>query len=157
VGYSPWLGSTGVGSYNLYDSATTTALTATADALPTNGETIYARINTIYAGGASFSNDYTFTAASVPMAMLTTPTPSTTLSGSKVTFAWTAGTGATGYSLWVGSSGPGSDNLYVSHEITALSATATNLPTNGATVYVRLYTIYGSTSKYTDYTYTAAP
>jgi len=157
VGYSLWLGSTGVGSFNLYDSGTTTALTATANALPTNGETIYARLYTIYPGGISVSTDSTYTAVSGAMAMLTTPTPSTTLAGSKVTFTWSAGLGATGYSLWIGSTGPGSDNLYVSHETTALTATATGLPTNSSTVYVRLYSIYNGSSKYTDYTYTAAP
>jgi hypothetical protein len=157
VGYSLWLGSTGVGSSNLYSSGSTTALTATANALPTNGETIYARINTIYAGGVAVSNDYTYTAINAPMATLTTPTPATTLAGAKVTFTWTAGTGATAYSLWVGSTGPGSSNLYSSHAITGLSATATGLPTNGSPVYVRLYTIYNGVSKYTDYTYTAAP
>jgi len=157
VAYSLWLGSTGVGSSNLYNSGATTALTATANGLPTNGSTIYARINTIYAGGVSVSTDSTFTAATGTTAMLTTPTPSTTLSGARVTFTWTAASGATGYSLWIGSTGPGSGNLYQSHQTTALTATATNLPTNGAPVYVRLYTIYNGTSRYTDYTYTAAP
>jgi predicted outer membrane repeat protein len=157
VGYSLWLGSTGVGSFNLYDSGATTALTAAANALPTNGETIYARVNTLYPGGLSVSNDYTYTAVNAPMATLTTPAPSSTLTGAKVTFTWTAATGATGYSLWIGSTAPGSSNLYVSHETTALSATATSLPTNGSPVYVRLYTIYNGVSKYTDYTYTAAP
>ena len=35
--------------------------------------------------------------------MLTTPTPGSTLTGSTVTFGWTAGTGATAYWLDVGS------------------------------------------------------
>ncbi len=158
VAYSLWLGSTGVGSSDLYHSGATTAISVTASGLPTNGETVYARLSTIYANGVSVSNDSTYTAANIALGMLSSPTPSTTLSGATVAFSWSAGTGATAYSLWLGSAGPGSNNLYQSHATTALTATATGLPTNGTTIYARLYTIYnGGVSKYIDYTYNAAP
>ena len=71
------------------------------------------------------------------------------------TFTWSAGTGATAYSLWVGTTGVGSNNLYVSGSTTSLSETVNNLPTNGGTVYVRLYTIFSGGSAHVDYTYTA--
>jgi len=45
----------------------------------------------------------------------------------------------------------------LSGETTALSATATKLPTNSSTVYARLYTNYNGVVRYTDTTYTAAP
>jgi len=153
-GYSLWLGSTGVGSHDLYSSGSTTATSATAYGLPTNGETIYARINTIY-NGVAVSNDYTYTAATLALAALTTPAPGSVLTGSKVTFQWSAATGGTGYSLWLGSTGPGSFNLFHSGATTALSATASGLPTNGSTIYARLYTYFNSVVRYTDYTYTA--
>jgi len=155
-GYSLWLGSTGVGSYNLYNSHETTGISATATGLPTNGETIYARLNVI-TNGIAVHTDYTYTAATLAQSALTSPTPGTTLTGSKVTFIWTATSGATGYSLWLGSTGVGSYNLYNSHETTATSATATGLPTNGETIYARLNVITNGAAVHTDYTYTAAP
>ena len=57
----------------------------------------------------------------------------------------------TGYYLWIGST-PGGYDLV---NIGPLSGTSTtiNLPTNGATVYVRLWTlINGSTFLYNNYT-----
>jgi hypothetical protein len=88
--------------------------------------------------------------------VLTTPGPGTVLAGPKVTFGWTAGTGnTTGYSLWVGSTGVGSSNLYHSGATTATSVTAAGLPTNGETVYARLFTYIDGVTVSTDYTYTA--
>jgi len=89
---------------------------------------------------------------------LTAPTPGTALAGPSVTFAWTAGTGVTGYGLWLGLNGAGSSDLYVSGLTTATSANVTGLPTKGATVYARLFWEIGSSSHtyYADYTYTEA-
>jgi len=72
-----------------------------------------------------------------------------------VTFTWTPSSGASGYSLWLGTTGPGSNNLYNSHETTATSATAKGLPTTGATIYARLNINFNGVAKYVDYTYTA--
>ena len=36
-----------------------------------------------------------------------------------------------------------------------LSRTVSGLPTNGSTIYVRLWSLIGSTWQFTDYTYTA--
>jgi hypothetical protein len=60
--YQLWLGSTGVGSHNLYESPAKTATSVTADNLPTNGKTIYARLITMYKGETAHI-DYKFTAA----------------------------------------------------------------------------------------------
>jgi ribosomal protein S8E len=60
--YSLWLGSTGVGSSDLYNSHSITATSATVSGLPTNGETIYARLNVI-TNGIAVHTDYTYTAA----------------------------------------------------------------------------------------------
>jgi hypothetical protein len=89
-------------------------------------------------------------------AALTSPAPGSVLAGSNVTFTWTTGTGVTDYDLWLGTSGPGSSSLYASGLTTATSVTVTSLPSKGATVYARLYSIINGVDHYTDYTYTEA-
>jgi hypothetical protein len=145
------LGSTGVGSSNLYNSGTVTGTTATATNLPANGEKIYARLYT-YFGATSVSADFTYTAAT--QSALTTPTPGSTFTSTNVTFDWTTAAGATKYLLHLGTTGVGSSNLFSSTEITATTATAIDLPGNGETIYARLFTYYGTAYAYTDYTYT---
>lgn len=153
-GYSLWLGSTGAGSNNLYDSHETTATSVTVNGLPTNGEAIYAEINTIFSGTSLHSNT-TYKAALLSQSQLTNPTPGSVLAGSTVSFTWSATSGATGYSLWLGSTGVGSNNLYDSGETTSLSATAKGLPTNGETIYARMNIIFNGASLHVDTTYTA--
>ncbi|MDR3771852.1 MAG: chitobiase/beta-hexosaminidase C-terminal domain-containing protein [Terracidiphilus sp.] len=155
-GYSLWLGSTGAGSINLYDSHETAGTSATANGLPTNGETIYARLYTIFNGNA-VSSDSTYKAATQAQSAITSPTPGSTLTGSTVTFNWTPTSGASGYSLWLGSTGAGSNDLYNSHETVGTSATAKGLPTNGETIYARLYINFNGVAQHVDSFYTAAP
>ncbi|HEY1901224.1 MAG TPA: choice-of-anchor D domain-containing protein [Terracidiphilus sp.] len=97
-----------------------------------------------------------FQAQTVIPAELTSPTPGTVLAGSSVTFTWTAGTGATGYGLWLGLNGAGSSDLYNSGITTATSVSANSLPTRGATIYARLFWEAGGVWYHTDYTYTEA-
>ncbi|MGB9144402.1 MAG: hypothetical protein WCC14_01145 [Acidobacteriaceae bacterium] len=78
------------------------------------------------------------------------------LAGSKVTFSWSAGTGATGYILRLGTT-VGAYSLHTTGPITATSATVSGLPTTGETIYARLYTYFGSSQVHTDYVFTAAP
>jgi kumamolisin len=86
-------------------------------------------------------------------ATITSPTPGT-LTSASTTFTWSAGSaGATGYYLNIGTS-PGGANLVNIGPLSGPSATV-NLPTNGATIYVRLWTVLnGTTWLYNDYTYT---
>ena len=72
----------------------------------------------------------------VQPAVLTSPTPSSTLPGAGATFAWTAGSGVSNYALQVGTY-PGANNI-ANQSTAALSLNVLGLPTNGATVYVRL-------------------
>jgi hypothetical protein len=153
TGYYLWIGSTGLGSNNLYNSAEKTGTNYTFNSMPTNGETVYVRLITNYNGTWAY-NDYTYTAAS--KAALTSPTPGSTLTGASVNFNWTAAANATGYYLWIGSTGVGSNNVYDSAEKTGTSYTFNSMPTNGQTVYVRLITNYNGTWVHNDYTYTAA-
>jgi hypothetical protein len=102
-------------------------------------------------------NPITASATFTPVAPagLVSPTLGTTLPGPAVTFNWTAAAGATGYRLLLGST-QGANDLYGSGTITATSATATGLPTNGETVYATLYTEFGSVQPSTGYTFVAA-
>src|SRR5437867_4209896 len=90
-------------------------------------------------------------------AVLTTPTPGSTFSGSTATFSWSAGAGATEYWLTIGTTGVGSNDVYGGSQGVNLSGTVSGLPTNGSPVYVRLWTLLGGASwQFNDYTYTAA-
>jgi hypothetical protein len=156
--YALRLGTT-VGSNNIYGSGNILATTVTAGNIPTNGATIYARLYTMY-GATQYYTDYTYTASTGvptnPSAVLISPAPNSVLAGASVKFTWSSVSGASGYALRLGTS-VGANNLYGSGIITGTSSTAGNLPTNGETIYARLYTYHGSTSVYTDYVFTAAP
>jgi len=54
----------------------------------------------------------------------------------------------------IGSTGVGSYNLFNSTPITAIQASVTGLPTNGTTLYVRLYSMINGAWQYNDYIYT---
>ncbi len=66
--------------------------------------------------------------------------PGSTLAGPSVTFSWTTAAGATGYYLWLGSTGVGTHNLYSSGLQAGNSVTPPALPTNGESIYARLFT-----------------
>jgi hypothetical protein len=87
---------------------------------------------------------------------MTAPAPGSGFSGSSVTFTWTSVSGAAGYALWLGSTGAGSHDLYYGGVHTPTSLTINGLPTNGETIYARLYTSIGGTLVAIDYTYKAA-
>jgi hypothetical protein len=140
-----------VGSNDLQGSGATTATSVSFGGLPTNGETIYVRLWTEL-NGSSLQADYTYTAAAE--AVMISPTQGSRLTDSSQTFTWTAATGATKYDIWLGSTGVGSNNLGGSGGTTTTSYRRNGLPTNGETIYVRLFTFYSGGSGYTDYTYT---
>jgi hypothetical protein len=139
-------------------SGSTTSYSVTD--LPTNGSTVWARWYYNVNGSWSYIDaSYTsFNAGGVPggdsIATISSPAPSSTLSGPSVTFSWTAGTGPTLYNLDIGSTVGG--NNYYSQQTSSLSAAVTGLPVNGSTVYVTLYSEIGGTWYSNPYTYTAA-
>jgi len=152
IGYYLEIGSTGAGSNNIYDSQEKTVTSYTFPYVPTNGETIYVRLYTRFSTGNWLYNDYTYTAAG---AVLSSPTQGSTFTGKSVTFTWNAAAGATGYYLEIGTTAPWSNNIYNSQEKTVTTYTFPYMPTNGETIYVRLYTNYNGTWVANDYTYTA--
>ena len=152
--YQLWLGTTGVGSQNLYDSGATKATTVIVSGLPTNGVTVYARLWSEISG-AWQSADLTYREAGTPvLPVLTTPAPASVLSGSSVAFTWSAGAGPVAYQLYLGTTGVGSHNLYESGSTKATTVTVSGLPTCGATMYARLWWEIDAAWKFADYTYT---
>jgi FtsP/CotA-like multicopper oxidase with cupredoxin domain len=146
--YSLWIGSTpgGVDLGNVV--LATTSYTAT---LPITGNPVYVRLWSMI-GGVWQSVDYTYTAATLVATMIS-PAPLSTLPGALVTFTWTAATGATQYSLWIGSTLGAVD---LGNVVLATTSYAATLPVKGAAVYVRLWSMIGGVWQFKDYTYTAA-
>ena len=146
------------GGNNYYSSGNLgNALTATVSGLPTNGTTVNVTLYTLVSGTWT-PNAYIYTAynAAAAEGVLTTPTPGSILTGSTVTFDWTAGSPGP-YSYWmdIGSSA-GGNNYYSSGNLGNVTTTTVyTLPTNGSTVYVTLYTLIGGVWTGTTYTYTA--
>jgi len=149
--YKLLLGTTGVGSSNLYSSGSITTTTATVASLPQTGVTVYAQLSSEI-GGVWQSNNYTFTESE--LAAMSTPAPSATLGTTNVVFTWTKGVGSTDYRLFLGTTGVGSLNLYNSGTLTTTTATVPSIPASGVTVYARLYSKIAGTWQSVDYTYT---
>ncbi len=153
--YELYLGSTGVGSSNLYNSGAVTGTSASVTGLPNNGETIYATLSW-YIQGTWFTANYLYTASGTPTpAALVTPTPGSKLAGASVAFTWTPGNIATQFQFFVGTTAAGSSNLYNSGIVTVLTETVTDLPTNGEPVYATLEWLINGTWYSANYTYTA--
>jgi len=152
--YELWVGSTGAGSSNLNYPGVTTGTTETVSGLPTNGKPLYVRLYS-KVGGVWQYHDYTYSASGGTPAVLTTPKPESTLASNSLAFSWSGGVGVTEYELWVGTTGVGSHNLNYPGLTTGISETISGLPTNGETLYVRLYSKISGAWQYNDYTYTA--
>ncbi len=154
------VGSTSGGN-NYYSSGNLgNVLTTTVNGLPTNGTTIYVTLYSMVAQ-SWIGNTYTYTAFSASPAggstpgVMNTPSPKSTLSGSTVTFNWTAGTGVTAYWVDVGSTA-GGNNYYSSGNLgNVFTTTVSGLPTNGSTVFVTLYSMISGVWTPNPYTYTA--
>ena len=153
------LGTTGQGSSDVYNAAhaTTTALSTGTISVPTYGVTLYARLYS-WINGAWQYNDYTYTESGAPVkAVLTTPAPGSTLTGTSVTFGWTAGGGVTKYEFRLGTTGPGSGDVYNASGTTTLALSSpliTGIPAYGVALYARLYSYINGAWQYNDYTYT---
>ncbi len=147
-----WVGTT-LGGNNLANFGGGSALSYTARNLPTDGSTVHVRLWSRINGALQY-NEYTYTAATVIEAEMITPVSSSVLPTGPVTFTWTSGTGVSTTYLWIGTQ-PGTHNVANFGGGMALSYTANNLPTDGDTLYVRLWSKIGSALQYSDYEYTA--
>ncbi len=105
-------------------------------------------------GGGTTAPPPTQAPASTP-ASISSPANGSTLPGSSASFSWGGASGAAEYFFYAGTS-QGSNNITGRSTGTGTSASVTNLPTNGSTVYVRLWTRFASGWQYRDFTYRAA-
>ena len=89
-------------------------------------------------------------------AALTAPTPGSGLSGSTVTFTWSAGNCASAYWLDVGTI-QGQGNIFGQNVGLVTSKTVSGIPTPSIPqlIYVRLWTMLNGTWQVNDYTYTS--
>ncbi|GEM_PF-1474790 len=150
---------TWVGGNTIYSSDQGTLTSATVTTLPVDGRTIYVRLWS-YINKQWVSNDYQYTAfssgGSTPVkAAITSPTPGSTLSGPSATFQWNTGTGASRYYLFAGS-WTGGNTIFSQDMATSTQATISNLPVDGSTIYIRLWSYINNTWDYNDYTYKAS-
>jgi hypothetical protein len=152
-----WTAGTGVTQYSLWFGSTPggtdvgnviVAGTSYAATVPGKGTTLYVRLWSLI-GGAWQYIDYTYTEASF-LAAMTGPVPGSTLPGTAIAFTWTAGTGVTQYSLWLGSTLGGHDLGNVLVDVTSYMV---NLPATSTTLYVRLWSLVGGVWQFIDYTY----
>jgi hypothetical protein len=81
------------------------------------------------------------------------PEPGSTLTGSTVTFSWTAGSQVTQYNLRVGTTAANSSNIF-GDTVAGQSVTVSGIPVTGGTLYVRLYSMIDSAWQWHDYIYT---
>lgn len=147
------VGTTAAGSSNVYAGGTIKTTSASVSGIPTNGVDLYVTLK--YEVGSKWTSiNYTY--AEDGGASMATPAPGSTLSGSTVDFVWNAGSAASDYQLYVGTTGAGSTNIYNGPVTTGSSASVSGIPTSGATVYVRLKWKVASTWYHLDYVYTEA-
>jgi hypothetical protein len=151
--YSLSLGTTGAGSSDIASTGPTTATSYTATNIPANGVHFFATLNSQIHGNW-VPACYLYLESGAPSAAaLTTPTPSSTLAGSTVTFTWSKGGGVTAYKLTLGTTAGGSD-VYNSYTTTATTETVKNIPTTGATIYATLYSEINGAWQSNAYSYT---
>ena len=123
---------------------------------------LYSAVN-----GAWQYRDFTYTASGgataggtpgqpVP-AGIASPANGAALGGPAVTFQWNDA-GASLYQLWVGTS-PGAFDLgyYPASGTTVTSVSVTGLPVDGRALYVRLYSAFGGTWYFRDFSSRAGP
>jgi hypothetical protein len=150
------IGSTSGGNEYLQSGNLGSATTLTVSNLPNDGSTVYVSLYS-FVGSSWQRTIYTYTAYnnSSIKGTMATPAPGSTLTGSSQAFTWTAGTQATAYWLDAGNVVGGNQYFQSGNLGASLSTTATGLPTDGSTVYIRLWSLLGSGWVYNDYTYTA--
>ncbi|MGB8890298.1 MAG: Ig-like domain repeat protein [Candidatus Korobacteraceae bacterium] len=133
-----------------------TILAMAVPGLPSDGSTVWARLYYLVNGNWSYvDSSYTAYNPNSTKGVITSPVPGSTLTGSSVTFSWSAGSGATAYWIDAGSSAGGNQYYQSGNLGNILTKTVTGLPTDGSTVYVTLYSLVGGNWLNNQYTYTA--
>jgi hypothetical protein len=143
------LGTTGEGSTDLYNSEVTTATSATIS-IPAYGVTVFGTLRQLI-GGTWLVSRYTFTESGATKPA--TLTPSSGALATSQTFTWKNGAGPVDFVLLLGTTGPGSANIYNSEVTTATSDTV-SIPTGGSTIYGTLRQLTSGAWQVSHYTFT---
>ena len=157
-----WLdaGSTPGGNQYYQSGNLGNVLTTTVNGLPEDGSTIYVTLYSLV-GANWVGNAYTYTAFNLVgagLGVMQTPPPSSTLSGNAVTFTWSAGANSTAYWVDVSNVAPGGNDLDQSGNLgNTLTYSIYNLPADGSTIYVTLYSLVGGQWESNAYTYVSGP
>ncbi|MDR3763054.1 MAG: lamin tail domain-containing protein [Acidobacteriota bacterium] len=142
-----WVGTT-TGAYDLVNIGPLNG-TSTTVTLPTNGAPVYATLwSTV--NGSLVSSTATYTQASVAPAALTSPAEGSQLSSTQ-TFTYAYNQSTDPVYLWVGSTAGAHDVVNVG-PLTGGTVTV-NLPTDGATVYLTLWSTVNGNLTAKSYTY----
>jgi hypothetical protein len=152
-----WLsvGTGAAGAGNIFDGSTGSTTSRLVSGVPNTGVPLRVRLWSRVNGSWVFV-DYTYTSYTVvcTTTAMSSPTPGSTLTGATQTFTWNGNNCATEFWLGVGTTGPGSANIFNASTGKNMSVAVGGLPRNGSTVYVRLWTLSGMWTSI-DYTYTA--
>ncbi len=137
--YDLVVGDEGPGSDNIRRSQSLESNSVELLNLPIQSETLYIRL---YTENLEWEyRDYTVTAANdSPHARLLSPVEGSSINNTTFTFEWDAPLGASNYDLLIGTAGPGSTDIRASSVLNVNSLQVANLPINGETIYVRLWT-----------------
>jgi hypothetical protein len=146
----------GGNEYYQSGSLSSSTYSQTVNSLPLDGSTVWARWYYMLSGTWQHTDcSYTAFGGGSGKGVITSPAPSSTLSGSSVTFTWSAGTGASAYWLDVGNVAGGNEYSQSGNLGNVLTTTVNGLPNSGSTVYVTLYSLVGGQWLSNAYTYTA--
>lgn len=148
-----------VGGNNYHDSGNLfSTLTETVSGLPSDGSTVYVRLWYRQTGSAWSFVDTTYLASNIGGPIeITSPAAGSSFTSSTVTFDWSSnGLLVDEWWLYLGSS-TGSFDYHNSFSLLgALNTTVSGLPTDGSTVYARLWHRQtGGSWSFVDSTYTA--
>ncbi len=136
-----------------YYGAATTGTSITVNTIPCDGRTVYVQLWVHINGGWQPPQRSTYTGAS-GCAALASPTDGAAFAAATMTFSWGAAAGADQYWLDVGNSIAHGDIF--GGATTSLSTTVSNIPCDGRTIYVQLWThIAGAWKNPGRYEYTA--
>ncbi|MBS1856985.1 MAG: hypothetical protein JST11_16570, partial [Acidobacteria bacterium] len=153
AGYYLQLG-TYPGGGNIFSGGTGLNVSQLVNNLPLSCSAIYARLGTLLGGVWQYADATYKCANGSAIAQMISPAPGSTLPSADTTFTWSSAAGASAYWLDIGSSAGGFD-LSSQSAALATSQSVTGLPSDGRTLYARLWTAIGSQWQYNDYTYTA--
>jgi hypothetical protein len=156
--YWIYVSNTGAGGNELANLDKGAGTSHAMTGLPVNGSALYVRLwSKNAATGAWVYNDYTYVAAGTTFiaAAMTSPANGAVIGSSTAAFQWSAGTGVSGYWLYVSTTTAGGSEMYNADQGTATSHTISGLPNNGTPIYVRLWSknVASGVWVYIDYAY----